>query len=231
MDEPEPSYVETYYGITGLSAFWGTGLMRTAYSSKDVNFDLVFLDLVVNLMLIKASHMAMKPRRKNPQVMLICSADIHSFGKCTKNMKRTMSKYPFDKSIWYHGRVVLTTCYFYFVFRILIYQVIPSLVLDRVLKRMGIKPMLMALQRKSFLGNKEITFFAFNSFPSTGITDKEELKELADGTDFSITHQLFCLETEKGRKELYEKFVLGCRRYLLKESDATLPYARIKMKM
>ncbi|KAL5273197.1 hypothetical protein ACFFRR_000141 [Megaselia abdita] len=228
--EPEPSYVETYYGITGLSAFWGTGLMRTTYSNPDVHFDVVFLDLVVNLTLIKAAHMSLNPRKENPQVQLICSKDIHKFGLCTKNMKRTMSKYPFDKSIWYHGRIVLTTCYVYFVLRVIFYQIIPSLMLDQLMKSFGVKPMLMALQRKSFLGNKEIAFFAFHSFPNTGITDKQELKELAENTDFTITRHIFCLETEEGRKEIYNKFVLGCRRFLLNESDETLPYARIKMK-
>lgn len=229
--EPKPTYVETYYGITGLSAFYGTGLMRTVYSDKKVHFDLVFLDLVVNLTLIKAAHMALKPQKENPQILLICSKDIHTFGRSAGNIQKVCNKYPFDKSIWYHGRIVLTTCYYHFLLRVFFYHLIPSLILDGVMKSMGVKPMLMALQRKSFLGNKEIVFFAFQSFPNTGIPDKEQLKEFAENTDFTITRQLFCLETEEGRRELNEKFILGCRRFLLKESDHTLPYARIKMKV
>lgn len=232
--EPEPSYVETYYGITGMSAFYGTGMLRTIFAKKNVHFDLVFLDLVVNLTLIKAAHMAWKQsltRIENPQILLICSEDIHTFAKCTNNTRKTMNKYPFDKSIWYHGKIVVTACYSYYLLRVIIYQIIPSFILDRIFMKMGVKPMMMAFQRKAFLGNKEIVFFTFNTFPNTGITDQQELKEFAEDTSFSISQQLFCLEKEEGKKEAYNKFVLGSRRFLMKEHDATLPYARIKMRL
>lgn len=233
MKEPYPGYIETFMGITGVSAMFGTGLFRTDYGKPTVDLDLIFLDSLVNILMIMMFDKGAKETRQlKTSIALLCSAgrDPHNYGEKMVQSRLLHFKYPFLKSFWIPG-MVITPYYSYYIYRVILYQVIPSAFLDFILWCLGKKPIVLSIQRKAHCGNVSKKHFVLNSFRSNGTTDVERYETLAAGTDFDISKYMHSGETKEGRYEAYRTHVLGMRRNLLKEDDSSLPKARLKMNM
>lgn len=233
MKEPFPGYIETFMGITGVSVLFGTGLFRTDYGKSKVKLDLIFLDSLVNILMIMMFDKGAKETRQlKTSIALMCSAgrDPHTYGDKMHHCRLVHYQYPFLKSFWIPG-MVITPFYSYYIFRVILFQVIPSAFLDFILVCLGRKPVILSIQRKAHCGNVSKKHFVFNSFGSSGTTDVERYDAIGLGTDFDISEHMNSGETKEGRYEAYRTHVLGMRRNLLKEDDSSLPQARIKMNL
>lgn len=208
--------------------------MHSFLGQPDVKLDMIFSDLVVNLHLLSIVRQASKPvqERSNPDIVLICGSeyDPYTLGLKLENVNRASRKYVYNKCFGYFD-LKTVTCYYHFLLRFFIYQIIPSFFLDILLKFLKIKPFVMRTQRKIFTGNMEIAFFVFNSFKNAGITNLEELEALGRGNDFDIRSSLYSQQEDSSRKATYEEFVLSNRKFLLKEKDSSIPKARRKLTM
>lgn len=233
MAEPEPGYIESFKGATGVAAMFGTGLYRTTYGKSDLRLDLIFLDLVVKALLLKMYQMTSRETKAiTPHIILINAGDFdpHNYDERLKYTLEALEKYPFAKCFWYPGNVT-TTIYLYYLWRVFIYQLIPSFTLDLLLKAFGRPPVALSLQRRAHIGNMELSYFLANSFKSK---EPEELKEFrlsAVESDFDIGDHFEIMQTEEGRAASYETHVIGIRRHLLKEDDSSMKASLKRFKM
>lgn len=212
---------------------FGTGLFRTDYGKSKIELDLIFLDSLVNILMIMMFDKGAKETRQlKTSIALMCSAgrDPHNYGDKMHHSRLLHYEYPFLKSIWIPG-MVITPYYPYYIFRVILYQVIPSAFLDLILVCLGKKPVILSIQRKAHYGNVSKKHFVLNSFRSDGTTDVERYEAMALGTEFDIAEYMHSGETKEGRYEAYRTHVIGMRRNLLKEDDSSLPIARLKMNM
>lgn len=234
MTDPEPGYVESFYGATGIIAMFGTGLYRTTFGRGDVQLDIIYLDLVVKMLLLKIYDLASSETIHCPEtkIMLVCGgvADPYNYYDKMKYCREAMERYAFVKCFWYPGNIS-TTFYPYYLWRVYIYQLAPSLFLDLTLKLLGKPPIAMALQRRAHTGNMELKHFLSNTFQNNGIDERKRLSEVAMNTDFNLSEYEETMKTILGRHQCYGTFILGIRRHLLKEDDCTIPTALIKFKM
>lgn len=165
---------------------FGTGLYRSTFGRGDISLDVVYLDLVVKSLLLKIFDLGTSTdHHPGTKVMLVCGGELDPFnydGKMSKS-REAFEKYPFMKCFWYPGNVT-TTFYPYYLWRVYIYQLIPSLLIDLILKSLGKPPVAMALQRRAHTGNMELKHFLANSFQSDGITELKRFNEVSTSSDF-----------------------------------------------
>lgn len=212
---------------------FGTGLFRTDYGKPTVELDLIFLDSLVNMLILMIYDKgSQEPKELKTSVALMCSADKdpHNYHEKMVHSLKSHYEYPFLKCFWRPG-MVITPIYPYYIWRVIVYQVIPSAIIDLVLWSLGKKPIVLSIQRKAHCGNMSKKHFVFNSFRSNGTTDLKKYEAIGSGTEFDISLHMHLGETKEGRREAYRTHVYGMRKYLLKEDDESIPRARLKMAM
>lgn len=230
--EPYPGFMERPQGVTGTVAFFGTGLMHSFYCKPNSILDVVWADLVVNMHLLNIARIGlMKDKLKKPEVALICAypQDQLKLRERYDWIVKTQRKYPFSKCFG-HYNLKTVSCYYYFVLRVLVYQVVPSIFLDMLLRASNIRPMAMFAQRKMFAGSKELVHFCTRSFQSDGATNIADLLRLSRDSVFKID-STFETINDAGIETSYKAYLMGTRKYLLKDDESTLPAARKRYKM
>lgn len=146
-----------------------------------------------------------------------------------KEKYRSWEKYPFNKSIWYPG-LKITHCYYYYLVRVIFYQLIPSFFLDLLLRLFGIPPIVMSVQRKLFLAISSMEHFVSNVYESSGITDMELLLRMSSRTSFAFPEVKSCLN-ERTKEWVYNLFSSSSKKYILNEDYTHIKKARIWMKL
>lgn len=197
----------------------------------DLQLDIVYLDFVVKALLLKIFDFG-SSETSRANVFLVNGGDLdpNCYDDKLKYSREALEKYPFMKCFWYPGNVT-TTYYPYYLWRVYVYQLLPSLLLDVVLKRLGKPSIAMALQRRAHTGNMELKHFLVNSFESNQIDELRRLSKIAEDTNFTISEYADSMTTVEKRSDGFGTHMLGIRRHLLKEDDSTIPTALIKFRM
>lgn len=230
--EPYEGFVEKMQGVTAIVALVGTGLFHSLHAKPNEILDVMWADLIVNLHLLSIARYGLN-QEKLPKLEVVnmcgCTYDNTTFKQRFKIVCDSQRKFPFAKCFG-NLNIRMVPCYYRFVLRFLAYQVLPSIFLDLLLRAFKMKPMAMTIQRKLFVGTKDLAFFMSRSFKSNGVTNLADLVLLSKESDFKI-ESLFQQTNDRAIASSYEAFVLGNRRYLLKEDDSSLPAARKRLKM
>lgn len=218
----------------GIVSAMGTGLLRSMYARRDTYLDLIYLDLVVKLHLLHIIRFKnnLKKESNNLEIAQMSAGpmDPYTLGKRMKWAVKALEHYPFVKCVWFSG-ITITSCLFYYRLRVIMYQVIPSIILDLLLRAFKIEPRVMAIQRRLYNGALEMKFFLSNTISSNGLSHMLELVEMSNGTDFEIEPVLYTQLTEDTAIRSYKECILSNRRYILREKDKTIPNAITQHKM
>lgn len=224
--------MEKVQGVTGIVAFVGTGLSHSLYAKPDAVIDVVWSDFVVNVHLLSIARMGLQAEKlSKPDVVPICCYPYEQFDFKTRFewITNVQKKVPFAKCFG-HYNFKIVPCYYHYVFRFLLYQVVPSLFLDLLLRAFKIKPMVMKSQRKLFIGIKEVEPFCTRTYKSDGVTHLAKLLLLAENSTFNID-SLFQQTNDVSLEKSFKTFALGNRKYLMKEDESSLPAARKRYRM
>lgn len=238
MKEPEPGFVDTYYGLTGITTANGTGLMRTLYGDKNIRLDKCPLDICVKVLLLQVFREARTKinyvPREETKVAMFSSSQVDRTTmleevRLGKEKYQSWEKTPFNKSVWYPGLKV-TSCYPYYLIRVFLYQLIPSFFLDLLLRLFGIPPIVMSVQRKLFLAISSMEHFVSNVYESSGITDMELLLEMSSKTSFAFPEVNSCLD-ERTKEWVYNLFTISSKKFILNEDSTHIKKARIWIRL
>ncbi|KAM7348627.1 fatty acyl-CoA reductase in oenocytes [Cochliomyia hominivorax] len=236
METPEPGFSPSLFGIMGLYAVTGAGLLKTIYVGKNARLDISPLDIAAKNMLyyvVKASGLYKKsPPSKTPVYM---TSNCTHFNMTLIDYINAMEEYhlwengAYEKNLFLPG-LHYTSSRFVYMFLYIFMQLIPALIIDFILKLCGKKPVIMNIQRKLFITLEVMKPFMFNNYESDGITDFKKMNKELLGTDFSVDviktgSELF------GNVNFCHNMVFSVRELLFKEDKKTIPRSRFIYKI
>lgn len=230
--EPVAGWVDNCNGPTGIIAAAGKGVFRTMVCHEDKIADLVPVDIVINLMICAAWSTA-TDRRMSQNV----ADTIPVYNCCTgqqnpitwKQFVNLSFKYsrlhPFEHVVWYPGGrcrnspLLNRMC-------VLFQHMLPAHIVDFVFRLKGEKPRLVYLQSKLSKAAKCLEYFSTKQwiFRDDNVQQLREKLSLED-------QQTFMFDVRQIDWPSYlESYILGIRRFMLKESPETLPAGRSRMR-
>ncbi|XP_077284073.1 putative fatty acyl-CoA reductase CG5065 [Arctopsyche grandis] len=226
MEEPMPGWIENFNGPVGLLVACGKGIMRSMYSTNYVKTDFIPVDFAIKGMIVATwKYAAIEPTIQPVVPVINCSSanvkgvtyhEIISIGlSYVKEM-------PLNNILWVPGGG-FTRFKTLHIMKTILFHLLPAFLVDIGLKLSGNKPMLWRLQRRVYVASNALLYYIINEwlFKNDRFLSLRSSLCSQDYKEFN-----YALE-EIDTHEFFKNSVIGARRYLLKESDDTIPQARI----
>ncbi|KAJ8985220.1 hypothetical protein NQ317_018249 [Molorchus minor] len=227
--EPYPGWVDNVSGITGIFMECGRGTIKTIICDETCRMDLIPVDIVVNSIITAAWHTV--ANRSNTMRVYNCTSGCTNpvswkeFGALTQMHSL---QYPSKYVTWYPGFTYRTNRVVHAIYATL-YHTLPSALLDLYLCCTGQKPMMLKISRKFYNALNAGSFFSTHQWDfktSTMYELVEAVKSSEDGASFDVDLR----ESNGFRWEQYVRdFIIGVRRYVLKDDLSSLPQAKVKL--
>nr|XP_019541935.2 fatty acyl-CoA reductase wat-like [Aedes albopictus] len=225
--EPMPGWIENYNGPAGILSAHAAGIVRTFFVSIDCHMNCIPVDVSIKAIIIAAwkksfsrkddlviYNSAAEPDKAMSNKFLYEESDYFSY------------RIPMMKMMWApSGQVTTNKCLFYVLF--FLYQVIPAFFVDVVLRLCKMKPFLLKLQRSIFYAQNSLMYFTTHDWVFDTHNFRRLSKDLGelDKIHFDIAY------IRQGMLEYCSQCLLGCRRYLFKESDDSIMIAFKRLKI
>ncbi|KAL0858852.1 hypothetical protein ABMA27_011304 [Loxostege sticticalis] len=229
--EPVKCWLDNMYGPNGIAAGSATGMLRTVQCDSTTTADVVPVDLAVNCLMVAAADVTAAYRQSNPPLEppifnYVSSVENRiTWGDFTEFNLRRVNEYPLSNAVWYFS-LRLTKSWLMNNIYIIFLHLAPAALLDGLAVCIGKKPKMLKVYRKIHKFSSVLSYFCTREIAFSN-TRTQELWERTSNED----KQLFPFSmAELEWREYFEEYMAGIRRYLFKESDDTLPQARIKWK-
>ncbi|XP_023287990.1 putative fatty acyl-CoA reductase CG5065 isoform X2 [Orussus abietinus] len=224
--EPFPGWVDNVCGITGIMMEIGRGTIRSIVCNANLVVDVVPVDYVVDTLICAAWHSAL--RRTNTIKVYNCTSGPFNpirwaeFGQLTqKHAIDSPSKYV----MWYPGFTFRTNKFIHKLMVTLLHF-LPAFVIDLGLQFQGGKPMMMKISKRFERAAKTGEFFAINEWEFHA----ENMKDLAKNVQASSDASRFNVDITSLDWDSYvHQYMLGIRKYILKDGPDTLSRARSRL--
>ncbi|XP_037939564.1 putative fatty acyl-CoA reductase CG5065 [Teleopsis dalmanni] len=218
--EPFPGWVDNFNGPIGLLVACGTGIMRTMYGDPDIVSDFVPVDIAVRALLMAAYDRAMEPhdinREDNDLKVINCataSVCPITTGQIIEYGKEIVKKNPFDKTLWVPGGSI-TRCPAWNFIRFITMHVFMAVLVDSALRFLNQKPFLLKVQRRIYMANLALHYFATTSW----VFKNKNLIELdANVSDAERDIFGFMQYADTDQKEFLSSGLRGAKEFLLLE--------------
>ncbi|XP_073965240.1 fatty acyl-CoA reductase wat-like [Choristoneura fumiferana] len=229
--EPLVCWLDNMYGPTGVAVGTVTGILRTLQCDGAVTADIVPVDMVVNCLMVSAAnvHKAYKqsvPPSEPPIYNYVSSVENRiTWGEFMHHNLSAIENNPFSNAVWYvsltlHRSAFMNQLYIIFL------HLLPGALVDGLAVCLGRKPKMLKVYRKIHKFSSVLSYFCTREIKFCN----RNVRELWDRTS-EQDKQLFPFSMAEVSWEAYFKeYLVGIRRYLFKDSDDTLPQARIKWK-
>lgn len=229
--EPFEGWIDNLSGISGIMMEIGRGTIRSIICKDSYIIDVIPVDVVVNTLITAAWHNSCH-RVNSVRVYNCTSGQVNGitwkdFGDLT--LKYSI-KYPSKYTTWYPGftyrtnRIMHLFCHCFL-------HVFPAAFLDVLLFCTRHKPIMLKICNKFAQAAKHGTFFAMNEWKFENKCQKqlvEAVKKSEDGPDFSMCNM--DQSTTFTWDNYVKNYVLGIRKFILKDDETTLEKARAKIK-
>ncbi|CAG4986072.1 unnamed protein product [Colias eurytheme] len=227
VQEPYPGWIDNIYGVTGIIMEISRGTYRSGYCRERCVVDLVPVDTLVNSCILAAWRQGSKKPGHCP-VYHVTSGPIdplqwgHFTRLCVKWARENPTKYV----MWYpnfsftESRALNTfwelTCHF-----------LPAFLYDLLLRAQGRKPIMMSIARRFKMAAATGEYFANREW-EFGASEVAALRSAGraarDGNAFPAWPAAFSWDA------YIAAYMLGIRRYVLRDSLDSLPAARTKLR-
>ncbi|KAJ8982568.1 hypothetical protein NQ317_005039, partial [Molorchus minor] len=225
--EPIPGWVDNLNGPTGILIGAGKGVIRTVHCNTNFIADFVPVDSCINSLLIVAWKVGSEPRRNEAGVYHITAnkEQLLSWGEALELGKKHVYKYPFSVCLWYPGgspkssEIVHNIAVFFF-------HLIPAYAVDFLMTLTRNKPFLVRLQKRIQNGLSVLQYYTTRPW----VFHNEKLKNVFE-TLGETDRQIFYTNAEPMDYDIYMlNYILGARKYCVREDLDTLPHARMVLK-
>ncbi|XP_059487923.1 putative fatty acyl-CoA reductase CG5065 [Neocloeon triangulifer] len=219
--DPISGWVDNLNGPTGMIAGAGKGVLRTILCYRDLVADLVPVDICINLMISVAWNTAVH----RPRDMLVYNCTSGSLNpikwhQVEKYGYHYLIEHPFSDVIWYPNGSFKSNR-FVNNLSVLAFHMAPALVLDTIARISGKKPIMMRVQQKLSRAVACLEFFTTHEWRFTN----HNVTQLA-GQLCPLDQQTFNFDIKGVNWAQYmENYVLGTRRFILKEDPSNFPAA------
>ncbi|XP_050426431.1 putative fatty acyl-CoA reductase CG5065 [Adelges cooleyi] len=224
--EPIAGWVDNLNGPTGLLAGAGKGVLRTLLCHKNLVADLVPVDICINLLISAAWYTAIN-RPMSVKIYHCTSGttnpiywrDIERLGH------EFILRHPFSDILWYPGgsfkssRLVNSVC-------VTVFQMLPAYAIDTLARLSGKPVRLVRIHQRLQKAVSCLEFFTTHEWNFKNSNVQRLFAEL-DPND----RKTFYFDVSKLEWRNYvETYLLGTRRFVLKDDPSTVPNARIQLK-
>ncbi|XP_063708795.1 putative fatty acyl-CoA reductase CG5065 [Culicoides brevitarsis] len=223
--EPHPGFTDNFNGIMGLAVATGLGIQRSLYCLKDAELFCTPVDTSVRG-IISSTWRKVLNEPKNELAIYNCSNGTTSINEIMDICLHFIRYHrPFINFVWTPVEPA-TACRFYDSICAVFLHFLPAFVVDFLLVNLGNqKPILLKVQRKIRHAQLALRYFITNKW------------EIVNDNYASLTWSLKecdkkSFETSSAAIYNRNKYIIDqvifCRRYLLKQSDDTIPEARAR---
>uniref|UniRef100_A0A336MZZ9 Fatty acyl-CoA reductase n=1 Tax=Culicoides sonorensis TaxID=179676 RepID=A0A336MZZ9_CULSO len=226
LKEPLVGWVDNWNGPTGIVSAVGKGLFRTIMCKENVIADLVPVDIVINLMITAAWKTAMS-KQCGLNIYNCCTGEQKpiTWGRFVNLSIENMRKHPLEGVLWYPTGILRQNRFMNTVHATLVHY-IPAYILDIIARVAGRKPIMVKVEDKLAKAVDCLEYFTTRqwNFKNENVGKLLQCLDAKDRSTFQIDVSTIVWE------EYVEKYVLGFREFLFKQSPNTLPDSRIKLK-
>lgn len=225
--EPYRGWIDNLNGPTGLYLATSQGILRTMLIKPDVKADYIPVDVVINLMLTVAWYRAKQNQLDTVLIYNCTSGTVNSMTWRTMesvtlpvilaNPSTQVYRYPRYQSTPNRWRLWFIT---------LIQHYLPASLIDAYSLIRGKKPRMMRLYQRIHKAVNTLKFFTMHEW-KFDMTNTLSLMEKMSPEDLKMFN--FDIRSLVWH-EYMSNYVLGIRKYLMKEEESTLPDARKKLR-
>ncbi|XP_013177308.1 PREDICTED: fatty acyl-CoA reductase 1-like [Papilio xuthus] len=229
--EPLKCWLDNMYGPTGVAVGSATGMLRSLQCDARVTADLVPVDCVVNCLLAAArnvhlAYAAGSPPPEPPIFNYVSSVENRiTWGDFKRHNFARIDSQPFSNAVWYISLQLTRSARLHRVYT-LVLHLAPAALVDALALCLGRKPRMLKVYTKIHKFSEVISYFCTREITFCN----RRTRHLWDATS-QLDRQLFPFSmAEVDWEEYFDDYLLGIRRYLFKQTDDSLPRARIKWK-
>ncbi|CAH2241915.1 jg12047 [Pararge aegeria aegeria] len=207
-----------------------TGMLRTLQCDESVTADLVPVDSVVNGLMVAAHNVhnqyKSSPPAEPPIFNFVSSVENRiTWGDFTALNMARIDKHPFSNAVWYFSLQLNKSALMNRIC-ILFLHLLPAALVDGLAMCIGKKPKMLKVYRKIHKFSSVISYFCTHEIAFCN----QRTRGLWENTS-DLDKQIFPFSmSEVNWSSYFDDYLAGIRRYLFKDTDDTLPQARIKWK-
>ncbi|XP_026322638.1 fatty acyl-CoA reductase wat-like [Hyposmocoma kahamanoa] len=229
--EPLKCWIDNMYGPTGVAVGGVTGILRTLNCVETVTAEIVPVDYVVNGLMAAAVsvHDAYKqssPPPEPPIFNYVSSVENRiTWGDFMAQNVARVEKNPFSNAVWYMSLTLTPSPLMYRIY-VLFLHLIPAALVDGLALCIGKQPKMLKVYKKIHKFSTVISYFCTREIKFCNQHTRRLWDSISD-----VDKKLFPFSmADIVWSEYFDEYLIGIRRYLFKESDDTLPQAKIKWK-
>ncbi|XP_045770369.1 putative fatty acyl-CoA reductase CG5065 [Maniola jurtina] len=227
FQEPFPGWIDNVYGVTGIIMEISRGTYRSGYCRERYVVDLVPVDMVVNSCILAAWRQGSKKPGHCP-VYNVTSGSINplQWGHFTQLCVKWARENPTKYVMWYPN-FAFTESRFINTFWEISCHFLPAFLYDLLLRAQGRKAIMMKLARRFKMAAATGEYFANHEWQF----DVSELTALHNEANSASDSSAFAHWPGQFNWDSYiGSYMLGIRRFILKDATESLPQARNKLK-
>ncbi|XP_063978989.1 putative fatty acyl-CoA reductase CG5065 [Diachasmimorpha longicaudata] len=220
--EPAPGWVENLNGPTGIMIGAAKGVIRSVLCDGSHVLDAIPCDIAVNAVIALAWKVGLESPAK-PIYMNVTESGENplTWGQSLAYGRKHAFENPFSGILWYPRGGVTNNKYFHMLC-VFFLHLLPAYFVDALCLLTGNKPFLVRVQSRVSWGMKLVSYYMMKQW----IFRNDRMKELRDQL-LPADKEVFFMDTKAYDWDEYMKtYILGARKYILKEDPATLPKAR-----
>ncbi|KAM3955664.1 fatty acyl-CoA reductase wat [Aphomia sociella] len=231
VKEPLKCWLDNMYGPTGIAVGSVSGIVRALQCDAAVTADLVPVDSAVNCLLVAAAGVSsaykqISPPNEPPIYNYVSSVENRiTYGDFMEKNIARVEKYPTLNAVWYMSLILTKSVIMYKIY-IFLLHLLPGVMFDVVAVCLGRKPKMMKVYKKVHKFSSVLTYFCTREISFCNDNTRELWQKTSDGDKEIFPFSMKNINWD----EYFQDYLAGIRRYLFKESDDTLPRARLKWK-
>lgn len=225
--EPLPGFVEGVNGPTGLMIAAGKGVVRSMYCFEENLCESIPVDIVINCLITLPYKKSLTGNSKEVLFCNICDNGTlgNTWGQSLTISKELFYEYPMSISLWYPNGSMKRN-YFHHWLSVIFLHYLPAYFIDFMLFITGNKPFLINIQRRLSQGLKVLEYYTTRTWNFRNDNFKAIYADLNEVDKKKFNFNMAEVEL----KEYLLNYILGVRKFILKETPEDLPKARANLK-
>uniref|UniRef100_A0A8C9UKV5 Fatty acyl-CoA reductase n=1 Tax=Spermophilus dauricus TaxID=99837 RepID=A0A8C9UKV5_SPEDA len=224
--EPFPGWVDNLNGPSGLIVAAGKGFLRSIKATPMAVADLIPVDTVVNLTLAVGWYTAV--HRPKPTLIYHCTSGTTNpcnWGKMGLQVLATFEKIPFERA-FRRPNADFTTNYFTASYWNAVSHRAPAIIYDFYLRLTGREPRMTKLMDRLLRTISMLEYFINRSWEWSTYNTEMLMSEMSPEDQRVFNFDV----SQLNWLEYIENYVLGVKKYILKEDMAGIPEAKQHLK-
>ncbi|KAJ8668111.1 hypothetical protein QAD02_009774 [Eretmocerus hayati] len=235
--EPFPGWVDNVCGITGILMEIGRGTVRSIVCNPEYVVDVIPVDFVVDTLICTAWHVSMSRSQRftngDNNSLRVYNCTSSSFNPIKwGEMGDLTHKYAIEspsKYVMWYPHLTYRSNQFCHKVAVAILHFFPAFVVDMILRFRGSKPQMIKMTKRTVRAMEAGTYFAINEWYFHVENMKELIKCIKNSVVDGSAPQ-FHVDMSKVSWDTYvNQYILGIRKYVLKDTPDTLSKARSKL--